>query len=326
MTSRAARRQAVRALVTGGAGFIGSHLVDALLARGDDVVVLDNLATGRLDNLPAGVRFVEGDVADPAAVARAVAGCEIAYHQAALGSVARSVDDPLASDRANVTGTLTLLTGARAAGVRRVVLASSSSVYGGARQRPTPESAPLVPRSPYAVTKLAGEHYGRLFWELHGLEVVALRYFNVFGPRQRPDSDYAAVIPRFATAVLAGVSPHVHGDGRQSRDFTYVADVVQANLRAAAAPADGCAGRAFNVGRGEPVSLLDLLDALAALVGVRVSPTFGPRRPGDVSHSHADISAARRQLGYDPAVPLAAGLAPTVAWLGSRVTVPLQSR
>ena len=315
----------MRALVTGGAGFIGSHLVDVLLARGDEVVVLDNLATGRLDNVAPGAGFVAGDVADPAAVARAAAGCEIVYHQAALGSVPRSVDDPLASDRANVAGTLTVLTGARAAGVRRVVMASSSSVYGGARQRPTPESAPLVPRSPYAASKVAAEHYGRVFWELHGLEVVALRYFNVFGPRQRPESEYAAVIPRFVTAALAGERPHVHGDGRQSRDFTYVADVVQANLCAAAAPTDGCAGRAFNVGRGEPVSLLEVLDALAAHVEGPLRPTFGPRRPGDVGHSHADISAARRQLGYEPAVPFSEGLARTLVWLCNRTPAALHS-
>ncbi|HKE72275.1 MAG TPA: NAD-dependent epimerase/dehydratase family protein [Acidimicrobiales bacterium] len=315
----------MRALVTGGAGFIGSHLVDALLARGDDVVVLDNLATGRLDNVDPAALFVDGDVADPAAVARAAAGCEVVYHQAALGSVARSVDDPLASDRANVTGTLSLLTAARAAGVRRVVLASSSSVYGGARQRPTPESAPLLPRSPYAATKLAAEHYGRVFWELDGLEVVALRYFNVFGPRQRPDSAYAAVVPRFVSAALAGERPHVDGDGGQSRDFTYVADVVRANLCAAAAPADGCAGRAFNVGRGEPVSLLEVLDALAACLGRPLDPRFGPRRPGDVRHSHADISAARRQLGYDPKVPFAEGLERTIVWLCDREAAALHS-
>src|SRR5215471_28039 len=312
----------MRTLVTGGAGFIGSHLVDALLARGDQVVVLDDLATGRLANVAPGARFVEGDVADPAAVAGAAAGCEVVFHQAALGSVARSVDDPAASDRANVAGTLTVLTGARAAGVRRVVLASSSSVYGGAHQLPTPESAPLVPRSPYAVTKLAGEHYARVFWEIHGLETVALRYFNVFGPRQRPDSAYAAVIPAFLRARAGGEAPRIHGDGRQSRDFTYVADVVQANLRAAAAPADGCAGRAFNVARGEPVTLLALLDAVAAACGgPPVVPVHGPRRPGDVRHSHADIAAARRALGYAPSVTLAEGLARTAAWFRETATV-----
>jgi UDP-glucose 4-epimerase len=307
----------VRALVTGGAGFIGSHLVDALLARGDDVVVVDNLATGKRANLSPAAAFVEGDAADPAALRPAIDGCDIVYHQAALGSVVRSVAKPLTSDVANVHGTLSVLEGARAAGVGRVVLASSSSVYGGATIVPTPESAPLVPRSPYAVTKLAGETYARVYWELHNLETVSLRYFNVFGPRQRPDSEYAAVVPRFLDAVLAGRAPRVDGDGSQSRDFTYVADVVRANLLAAAAPTDSCAGRAFNIGCGIPVSLLDLVAALSAEMGRPVEPAFGPRRPGDVRHSHADISAARRQLGYEPRVSFAEGLARTRAWFES---------
>jgi UDP-glucose 4-epimerase len=304
----------VRALVTGGAGFIGSHLVDALLARGDDVVVLDNLATGKRSNVAPGAVFVEGDVADPAALTPAIAGCDIVYHQAALGSVVRSVARPLTSDSANVHGTLSVLEGARTAGVGRVVLASSSSVYGGAMVVPTPESAPLVPRSPYAVTKLAGENYARVYWELHNVETVSLRYFNVFGPRQRPDSEYAAVVPRFLDAVLAGRAPRVDGDGRQSRDFTYVADVVRANLLASAAPTDGCAGRAFNIACGEPVSLLDVVATLSAEMGYPIEPTFGPHRQGDVRHSHADITAARRQLGYAPRVSFAEGLARTRAW------------
>ncbi len=308
----------MRALVTGGAGFIGSHLVDALLARGDDVVVLDNLATGKRANVAPGAAFVEGDVADPAALRPAIAGCDIVYHQAALGSVVRSVARPLTSDVANVHGTLSVLEGARAAGVGRVVLASSSSVYGGATIVPTPESAPLVPRSPYAVTKLAGENYARVYWELHDLETVSLRYFNVFGPRQRPDSEYAAVVPRFLDALLAGRAPRVDGDGGQTRDFTYVADVVRANLLAAAAPTDGCAGRAFNIGCGAPISLLDVVAALSAEMGRPVEPTFGPRRAGDVRHSHADITAARRQLGYEPRVSFAEGLARTRAWFASR--------
>jgi UDP-glucose 4-epimerase len=308
----------MRVLVTGGAGFIGSHLVDAVLARGDEVVVLDNLSTGRADNLAAAAELIEGDVADEVAVAKAVAGCEVVYHQAALGSVARSVELPLNSDNANVHGTLAVLQGAHLAGVRRVVMASSSSVYGGASQVPTPETAPLVPRSPYAVTKLTGEHYARVFHELHGLETVCLRYFNVFGPRQRPDSQYAAVIPLFIDALLTGATPSVHGDGLQSRDFTFVADAVQANLRAGSAPAEQCAGRAFNIARGQPASLLELLDILAAELGVRVTPDHGAPRPGDVRHSHADISAARRDLGYEPAVSFDDGLARTLAWFGER--------
>ena len=308
----------MRALVTGGAGFIGSHLADALLARGDEVVVLDNLATGRIENVPDDARFVEGDVADEAAVAGAIEGCEVVFHQAALGSVTRSVELPLNSDRSNIHGTLAVLQAAHLAGVRRVVMASSSSVYGGASQVPTPESAPLVPRSPYAVTKLTGEHYARVFWELHGLETVCLRYFNVFGPRQRPDSQYAAVIPLFIDALRTGATPVVHGDGGQSRDFTFIADNVQANLRAASAPADRCAGRAFNIARGEPSTLLELLDILAAELGVTVTPEHGAPRAGDIRHSHADISAARDALGYEPAVTFRDGLARTLAWFGDR--------
>jgi nucleoside-diphosphate-sugar epimerase len=308
----------MRALVTGGAGFIGSHLVDALLARGDEVVVLDNLATGRLENVAEAAQFIEGDVADEAAVAKAVDGCEVVFHQGALGSVARSVEAPLVSDDANVHGTLAVLQGAHLAGVRRVVLASSSSVYGGASQVPTPESAPLMPRSPYAVTKMTGEHYARVFWELHGLETVCLRYFNVFGPRQRPDSQYAAVIPLFIDALLTGRTPQVHGDGLQSRDFTFIADTVQANLRAGSAPAEQCAGKVFNIARGEPSSLLDLLGILADQLGVDVTPDHVTPRAGDVRHSHADISAARRDLGYGPSVTFAEGLARTLTWFRER--------
>jgi UDP-glucose 4-epimerase len=304
----------MRALVTGGAGFIGSHLGDALLDAGHEVVVLDNLSTGRRENVNGAAKLLEGDVADPEAVSQAVAGCDVVFHQAALGSVARSVARPLDTDRVNTHGTLAVLSAAHQAGVRRVVLASSSSVYGGAKEVPTPESVPLVPRSPYAVTKLTDEHYARVFWELHGVETVCLRYFNVFGPRQRPDSEYAAVIPRFVSALVTATSPEVHGDGLQSRDFTFVADAVQANLRAASAPAEVCAGRAYNVARGQPHSLLDLLGILAGLLGSEVEPHHVGTRPGDIRHSHADITAARRDLGYDPQVSFEEGLGRTVGW------------
>ena len=308
----------MRVLVTGGAGFIGSHLVEGLLARGDEVAVIDDLATGMVKNVADAARFIEADVGDEAALGEAIDGCEVVFHEAALGSVARSVSQPRVSDRANVAGTVAVLDAAQRAGVRRVVLASSSSVYGGAEQVPTPESAPLRPRSPYAVTKLAGEHYARVFWELHGLETVCLRYFNVFGPRQRPDTQYAAVIPLFVEALLAGEAPVVHGDGRQSRDFTYVADTVAANLLAAEAPAEACAGRAFNIARGRPASLLDLLAALTAELGVEVTPVHAPARAGDVRHSHADIAEARTRLGFEPSVSLEEGLARTLAWFRSR--------
>jgi len=308
----------VRILVTGGAGFIGSHLADALIARGDEVVILDNLCTGRRENIPAEAKLVEGDVADADAVAQAVAGCEVVFHQAALGSVSRSIERPLDTDRSNVHGTLAVLHGAHEAGARRVVMASSSSVYGGAKQMPTPEAAPLVPRSPYAVSKLTGEHYARVFWELHGLETVCLRYFNVFGPRQRPDSQYAAVIPLFVDALLTGATPVVHGDGKQARDFTFVADAVQANVRASEAPAEACAGKVYNVACGGIHDLLELLDVLKAHVGVDVEPEHTDSRPGDIRLSQADIAAIQRDLGYAPTVTFEDGLAATLDWFRSR--------
>src|SRR5205823_10312205 len=256
----------MRVLVTGGAGFIGSNLAERLLSRGAEVRVFDNLSTGFRDNVPGDAELLEGDIRDEAAVQAAVAGVDVVFHQAAHRAVLQSVQNPLSTDLANTHGTLLVLKAAQDAGVRRVVYASSSSVYGGAEQLPTPETAPLLPRSPYAVSKLAGEHYCRVFWELFGLETVALRYFNVYGPRQRPDSRYAAVIPLFVDALLRGVPPEVHGDGLQSRDFTFVADAVAANLRAAEAPARRCAGRAYNVAGGAAYSLLDLLAILERII------------------------------------------------------------
>jgi len=304
----------VDVLVTGGAGFIGSHLADALVTRGDRVRVLDDLFSGRIENVPAGVELIEASVADLAAVRRAVDGVEVVFHQAAHRAVLASIEDPLATDTANSHGTLTVLHAAVEAGVRRVVYASSSSVYGGAAQLPTPESAPLVPRSPYAASKLVGEHYARVFAELHGLETVALRYFNVFGPRQRPDSAYAAVIPLFIAALRTEHPPVVHGDGSQSRDFTYVDDVVAANLAAAAAPAEQCSGHAYNIARGEQHSLLDLLGHLASLLDVRPEPQHTEPRAGDVHQSRADPTTARRDLGFECAVPFEDGLRRTVDW------------
>ena len=305
----------MEALVTGGAGFIGSHLVDGLLEAGHTVRVLDDLSTGREENLDPAAELIRGSVADAAVVARAVAGAEVVFHLGALGAVARSVADPRASNAANVDGTLNVLTEARDAGVRRVVFASSSSVYGGAEIVPTPESAPLRPRSPYAITKLTGDWYTRVFAELYELETVALRYFNVYGPRQRPDATYAAVIPLFAAALVAGERPTVHGDGTQSRDFTFVTDVVAANLAAAVAPASRASGRAFNVAPGAGTSLLELLDGLGACIGVTPDPVFVDPRPGDVKLSCADASAAREDLGWAPTVAVADGLAAYVDWL-----------
>jgi UDP-glucose 4-epimerase len=306
-------------LVTGGAGFIGSHLVEALVARGDRVRVLDNFSTGALANLETvlrRVKILEGDITDLAVVRAATAGADVVFHQAALASVPRSVADPLATHRACVDGTLNVLLAARDAGVRRVVYAASSSAYGNTARLPKSEEGPTAPLSPYAVAKLAGEQYCAAFSEVYGLETVRLRYFNVFGPRQAPDSPYAAVIPLFLQALSAGRSPVVHGDGEQSRDFTYVADVVQANLRAATAA--GVSGRVYNVACGRRTSLLELVGHLNELLGTQIQPTHGPARAGDVRHSQADIERARRELGYEPTTDVAAGLRNCVEWWRQR--------
>jgi UDP-glucose 4-epimerase len=305
----------VNVLVTGGAGFIGSNLVDALLARGDSVRVLDDLFSGSKENVDPAAELVVGSVADEKLVHEVAQGCEVVFHIAAHRAVPRSVENPLGTDLANTHGTLVVLVAARAAGARRVVSTSSSSVYGGAEQLPTPESAPLIPRSPYAVSKLAGEQYCRVFAELFGLETVSLRYFNVYGPRQRPDSAYAAVIPLFIDALAAGKRPTVHGDGRQSRDFTFVTDAVAGTLAAADAPGEACTGRAYNIAPGVSHSLLDLLEILGRLLGVEPDPVFTDPRPGDVRLAQADPSAAARDLGFSCAVDFEDGLRRTVEWL-----------
>lgn len=302
-------------LVTGGAGFIGSHIVKELVRRGERVRVLDNFSTGRRENLAPfleHIELVEGDLRDLPTVRRAVEGVDHVLHQAALASVPRSVADPLASNSANVTGTLNLLVAARDAGVRRVVYAASSSAYGDSPTLPKQEDMPTAPKSPYAVSKLAGEHYCRAFTEVYGLETVSLRYFNVFGPRQDPASQYAAVVPLFITAMLRGEPPTVHGDGLQSRDFTYVANVVHANLLATTAP--GVAGRVFNVACGQRYTLLDLIASLDEIMGAHVTPVHTASRPGDVRHSLADVTAAQEALGYRAEVDFDEGLRRTVAW------------
>lgn len=310
-----------RYLVTGGAGFIGSNLVEALLARGASVRVLDDFSTGKRENLASlegDLEVVEGDVRDYRAVRRAVEGVEAIFHEAALPSVARSIDDPVGSNDVNVRGTLQVILAARAAGVRRVVYASSSSVYGDAPNLPKAETMAPSPLSPYAVQKLAGELYARIALGLFGVEVLSLRYFNVFGPRQDPEGEYAAVIPRFALAALSGKSPTIFGDGRQSRDFTYVANVVEANLRALEAPREAV-GEVFNVGSGERHTLLDLVRALGKIAGrPEFAARHGPARAGDVRHSQASIEKARAILGYEPRVSFEEGLERTLAWFRSR--------
>jgi UDP-glucose 4-epimerase len=303
------------ALVTGGAGFIGSHLVEALTASGQPVRVLDNFSTGLRGNLD-GVRpapeVIEGDVADPEAVRRAVAGAGVVYHLAALASVQLSVENPAASHRACASGALHVLDAARRAGVRRVVYAGSSSAYGIPAGEVQYESDPLRPLSPYAAAKLAGELYAEAFTASYGLETVRVRFFNIFGPRQRADSPYSGVIALFTAAMTAGRAPRVFGDGLQSRDFTYVSDAVQALRKAAAAP--GVSGGVYNVGTGRSVTVLDLVAALNRLLQTSLSAEHGSPRAGDVRHSRADIGRARRELGYEPEVPFEEGLRRTLRW------------
>ena len=308
----------MRVLVTGGAGFIGSNLADAFLAEGHEVRVLDDLSTGFAENVPAAAELIEGGAADRETVVKAVDGAEVVIHLAAHRAVLRSVEDPLATDTANTHGTLTVLKSALDAGVRRVVYASSSSVYGLDPPMPTPETSPARPLSPYGVSKLAGEHYTRVFAELYGLETLSFRYFNVFGPRQRPDSAYAAVIPLFIQALRDGEPPVVHGDGRQSRAFTFIDDVVAANLAAAAARPSACAGQVYNIASDESHSLLELLEVLGAILGVSPAPRHVDARTGDIRNSRADIAAARAGLGYEPKVGFEEGLRRAVAWFEER--------
>jgi nucleoside-diphosphate-sugar epimerase len=309
----------MRVLVTGGGGFIGSHLVDRLLGDGHRVRVLDNFATGRRENLLGvldDIELVEGDIQSYERVHNAVRGCEVVLHQAALPSVPRSVQDPLTSNASNVVGTLNVLLAARDSGVRRVVYASSSSIYGANPALPKREDLIPEPISPYAVAKLAGEGYCRSFHAVYGLETVALRYFNVFGPRQDPLSQYAAVVPNFITAALEDRAPTVFGDGEQSRDFTYVANVVEANclaLKGAEAT-----GQCMNVACGESITINELVRELGAILGRPIEPLYEPPRAGEVRHSLADIGCARRALGYEPGVALREGLSRTVEALEAR--------
>ena len=303
-----------RYLVTGGAGVIGSHVVDALAADGHDVRVVDDLSTGSRGNLAghADIELIEADLADPSVAAAAVAGVDYVVHMAAIPSVPRSIEELRRVKRANVDGTFELLLAAREERVRRVVLASSSSIYGGSATLPQHEGLRPAPRSPYGLYKLVGEQYAEMFHRLRWLETVALRFFNVFGPRQSPDSQYAGAIPRFAAALLAGRAAEIHGDGAQTRDFTYVTDVVRATLLACAAPA--AAGRVINVGRGGRLSVNDMYAMLQRITGSSVAARYTPPRAGDVRDSHADVSLARELLGFTPAVPMEEGLQRTLDW------------
>lgn len=301
-------------LVTGGGGFIGSHLVDALLQSGSRVRVLDDFSTGLRANLDSkNVELVEGSLTDPDAVHRAVEGVKVVYHLGALASVARSVENPLATHAACATGTLHVLDAARKCGVRRVVYAASSSAYGGAAGAGGQTEDQLVAaKSPYAAAKLAGELYLQAFAATYGLETVRLRFFNIFGTRQRSDSPYSGVIALFIAAMSRGETPTIHGDGLQSRDFTYVGNAVQALMKAAHAP--GVSGNVYNVGTGRSITVLDLVNALNAILGTKLEPKFVPTRAGDVKYSLADISRAKADMGYAPDVSFEQGLAKTVEW------------
>jgi len=306
-------------LVTGGAGFIGSHLVDGLLAAGHTVRVFDDLSTGLASNLAhhgSRVELVRGTLTDPGAVDAAARGVEVVYHLGALASVARSVEAPTVSHAACATGTVNLLDAARKAGVRRVVYAASSSAYGGVSSAAgqTEDILPVA-KSPYAAAKLAGEFYMQAFAATYGLETVRLRFFNIFGPRQRADSPYSGVIALFIAAIARGEAPTVQGDGLQSRDFTYVANAVQCLMKAATA--EGVSGNVYNVGTGASTTVLDLVAALNRVMGAKLAPTFGPARTGDVRYSLADISHTRADLGYEPGDDFESGLAKTVAWARS---------
>ena len=301
-------------LVTGGAGFIGSHLVEELVRRSQRVRVADSLITGKRSNLTHvdDVEFLQGDLADPDFAVRAAQGVDYVLHQAAIPSVPRSVNDPITSNRANVDATLNVLVAARDAGVRRVVFAGSSSAYGNSPTLPKHEDMPARPLSPYALQKVVGEQYLQMFTALYGLETVSIRYFNVFGPRQDPSSPYSGVISVFATALLEGRSPTIYGDGEQTRDFTYVANVVDGVLRACDAPKAN--GEVINVATGGRISLNMLFEAMRQLIGGDVKPVYADSRPGDVRDSQADIAKAQRLLGYSPSVSFEDGLRATVQW------------
>lgn len=310
-------KDSIKALVTGGAGFIGSQIAEGLCRKGANVVVLDNLSEGKLSNLDwrrpgDSLEFVQGDIGDSGLIARLVQGCDWVFHEAAIASVPRSVAEPLQSNADNVESSLKLLVAARDAGVRRFMFASSSAIYGNNPAPAKTEDLPPDTLSPYALQKYASERYGQLFHELYGLQTVSLRYFNVFGPRQSFNSAYSGVIARFCTTMLAGRAPTIFGDGKQSRDFVFVHNVVQANLKAAEGNATRVAGKVFNVGGGQSIDLLQLVEEINRLTGQNLKPGFEPARAGDVRASMANISQAREYLGYNPDVTWQEGLKQTL--------------
>ena len=305
----------MRYIVTGGAGFIGSHIADALANRGDEVVILDNLFSGRMENIQnlvdtPKVTFVNGSVTDQALLQKACKNADGIFHEAAITSVPRSVKDPLASNETNVTGTLNVLVAAQKCGIKKIVYASSSSVYGDTPTLPKREDMVPNPKSPYAITKMTGENYLNVFHELYGMNTVSLRYFNVFGPRQDPNSEYSAVIPKFITKILHHESPVIYGDGTQTRDFSYVKDVVQANIRAMESDAQGV----FNVAYGNRISLINLARTIMDALGEDLPLKYEAGRSGDIHDSLADISAAQKAFGYAPEYSVTTGLKETIAW------------
>lgn len=303
-------------LVTGGAGFIGSHLAGVLLEKNHEVRVLDNFSTGKRENLieyEGKIELIEGDIRDLEVCRDATEGVDYVLHQAALGSVPRSVEDPLTTHESNVTGTLNLLIASRERDVRRVVLAASSSAYGDTEVLPKEETMNPAPLSPYAVSKLALEYYGQVFYHVYGLETISLRYFNVFGPKQDPESQYAAVIPKFVKALMSGERPIIYGDGEQTRDFTYIANVIDANVKACFAPPEAC-GKVFNIACHENIALNRLYRILCDLLDVTIDPIYDDPRPGDVKHSLADIQQATDYLGYEPRIFVEEGLRRSIQW------------
>ncbi len=305
----------MRYLITGGVGFIGSNIAAELVKKGEQVRIIDNFSTGAMKNIAefqSSIELIDGDIRDFWTVTEAVEGVDYVLHQAALPSVPRSIKNPLTSNEVNINGTINLLEASKQANVKRFVFASSSSVYGDTPSLPKSEDMPTDPLSPYAVTKLTCEKYAKVFYDLYGLETVALRYFNIFGPRQDPNSEYSAVIPKFIKALMAGKKPVVFGDGEQSRDFTYIDNAVQANLLATTAP--DAVGKYFNIACGARFTLNQLLDALREIIGADARAQYDPPRPGDILHSYADIERARQDMNYNPRVDFMAGLKKTVDW------------